>query len=141
MNSEKTDPTKVKKRYPNKPLIVGGTIIVFAIAGIVGGIVILGEIDKPGGGILVIGVTGTLDSLDPIEGWEVDSSAIITQIVTEALFAVEGIHNGSRLIPNLATRSDWSDNKTELTCYIRKSVEFHDGTPFTATAVKWNIDY
>ncbi|MHA2126781.1 MAG: ABC transporter substrate-binding protein [Promethearchaeota archaeon] len=140
MNSEKTDPTKVKKRYPKKPIIVGGTIIIFAIAGIVGGIVILGEIDKPGGGILVIGVTGTLDSLDPIEGWEEDSSSIITQIVTEALFAVEGIHNGSRLIPNLATRSDWSDNKTELTCYIRKSVDFHDGTPFNATAVKWNID-
>ncbi|MHA1986838.1 MAG: ABC transporter substrate-binding protein [Promethearchaeota archaeon] len=89
---------------------------------------------------LILGVTGTLNSLDPIEGWSESSSAILTQIVTEALFALEGIHNSSRLIPNLATGYNWSDNYTELTCFIRKNVEFHDGTPFNATAVKWNID-
>ncbi|MEE9376438.1 MAG: ABC transporter substrate-binding protein [Candidatus Lokiarchaeia archaeon] len=147
MSSEKTEPNEVKKipkkgikRYPKKPLIAGGIIAVIAIAGIVSGIVILGEIGKTRGGTLVLGVTGTLNYLDPIEGWVEASSAIITQIVTEALFALEGIHNSSRLIPNLATGYDWSDNNTELTCYVRKNVEFHDGTPFNATAVKWNID-
>ncbi|MCK4383504.1 MAG: ABC transporter substrate-binding protein [Candidatus Lokiarchaeota archaeon] len=123
-----------------KPILIAGIIAVIAIAGIVAGIVIMGEIEKKRGGTLVLGVTGTLNYLDPIEGWPESSSAIITQIVTEALFALEGIHNRSRLIPNLATEYDWSDNNTELTCYLRKNVEFHDGTPFNATAVKWNID-
>ena len=135
----------LKKKFPKvseikKPLIIGGIITVIAIAGLISGIIILGEIDETTGDTLVIGVTGTLNFLDPIEGWGEDSSAFITQIVTEALFSVEGTYNSSRLIPNLATGSDWSDNKTELTCTLRENVEFHDGAPFNATAVKWNID-
>jgi len=121
-----------------KPLAAGGIITVIAIAGIIVGFVILGENDSRD--TLVLGVTGTLNSLDPIEGWYEDASAITTQIVTEALFATEGTHSSSRLIPNLAIDYDWSDNDTELTCYLRENVKFHDGTPFNATAVKWNID-
>ena len=148
MTTDKTEPNEVEK-IPNevikrslkkKTLLAGGIIAVIAIAGIIGGFVLLGEIDGTSGDTLVLGVTGTLNSLDPIEGWSESSSAILTQIVTEALFAVEGSHNSSRLIPNLATGSKWSVNNTELTCYLREGVKFHDGTPFNATAVKWNID-
>ncbi len=131
---------KVRLADHKKTVVGGGLVAAVAIAGIIGGIIILGEIDEISGDTLVLGVTGTLNYLDPIEGWSESSSAILTQIVTEALFAMEGIHNSSRLIPNLATGYDWSLNKTELICYIRESVDFHDGTPFNATAVKWNID-
>ncbi len=132
---------KVKLADHKKTIVGGGLVAAVAIAGIIGGIIILGGLDEGRGGTLVIGVTGSLNYLDPIEGWPEESSCITTQTVTEALFALEGTdYNSSRLIPNLATGYIWSDNGTELTCYVRKNVEFHDGTPFNATAVKWNID-
>ena len=140
--SEKPPKKRISKiKELKKPIISGGIITVIAIAGIIVGFVILGESDGIEGDTLVIGVTGTLNYLDPIEGWPEESSCIITQSVTEALFALEGTdYNSSRLIPNLATGYIWSDNGTELTCYVRNNVEFHDGTPFNATTVKWNID-
>jgi len=147
MTTDKTEPNEVKK-IPNnvikrplkKPLITGGIIAVIAIASIIGGTVLLGGIDEIEGDTLVIGVTGTITTIDPLEGWWTTCDWMIPQIVTEALFALESINNSSHIIPNLATRYNWSVNKTELTCYLRKNVEFHDGTPFNATAVKWNID-
>ncbi|MHA2007053.1 MAG: ABC transporter substrate-binding protein [Promethearchaeota archaeon] len=131
-----------KKKGLKKPLIAGGIITVIAIAAIIGGIVLLGEIDETRGGTFVVGVYGDPNTLDPIESWATSSARdmLIVNQVTEGLFDFEYTNNSSRLIPNLATGYDWSDNNTELTCYLRKNVEFHDGTPFTATAVKWNID-
>jgi len=130
---------KIKKF--KKPLIAGGIITVIAIAGIIGGIVLLGEIDETRGGTFVFGATSDPNTLDPIEGWSTGvTDRLIVNQVTEGLFDFEYTNNSSRLIMNLATRYDWSDNITELTCYLRKNVEFHDGTPFNATAVKWNID-
>jgi peptide/nickel transport system substrate-binding protein len=142
MTTEKTLPKKkiLKIKEIKKSLIIGGIIAVVAIAGIVSGIVILGLINKKRGDTLVIGVTGTLTTLDTIEGWSEDASSIITQVVTEGLFTLELINDKTRLIPNLATGYNWSVNKTELTCDLRRNVEFHDGTPFIASAVKWNID-
>ncbi|KKM83041.1 hypothetical protein LCGC14_1313420 [marine sediment metagenome] len=148
MSSEETEPNEVKKipkkgikrSLKKKPLIAGGIIAVIAIAGIVSGIVLLGEIGETRRDTLVLGVTGTLNYLDPMEGWGEESSAIITQVVTEALFALEFINNRTEIIPNLATGYNWSTNKTELKLYLRKNVEFHDDTPFNAAAVKWNID-
>jgi len=151
MNAENNESThKVpKKKIPGKkvrladhkkPIIAGGIITVIAIASIIGGIVLLGEIDEPRGDTLVIGVTGTLTTIDPLEGWWSTFNWMIPQIVTEGLFALEFKNNSSHLIPNLATGYNWSVNKTELTCSLRENVEFHDGTPFNATAVKWNID-
>jgi len=136
----------IKKKVPKakeikKPLIAGGIITVIAIASIIGGIVILEIIDETSRGTLVIGVTGTgpLTTIDPLESWW-GGNWMIPQIVTEGLFALEFINNASHLIPNLATGYNWSVNNTELTCSLRENVEFHDGTPFNATAVKWNID-
>lgn len=41
--------------------------------------------------------------------------------------------------PGLATGYEFVDNKTVL-IHLRKGVEFSDGTPFNAEAVKWNWD-
>lgn len=42
--------------------------------------------------------------------------------------------------PHLAER--WEENPEEktITYYLRKGIQFHDGTPFNAEAVKWNLD-
>ncbi|MHA1986840.1 MAG: ABC transporter substrate-binding protein [Promethearchaeota archaeon] len=141
-NGVKKIPRNIIKRSLKKPLIAGGIITVIAIAGIIGGIVLLGEVDETRGGTFVFGISGDPTTLDPIEGWSIldwESSLIVNQ-VTEGLIDFEYTNISSRLIMNLAEDYGWSDNNTELTCYLRKNVEFHDGTPFNATAVKWNID-
>ncbi len=144
MTKEKTPPRrKISKiKELKKPILAGGIITAIAIAGIIGGIVLLEGIDETSGDTLVLGVTGTLNYLDPIVGWFTPDAVgvYISQVVTEGLFALEPINNSSRIIMNLATNYTWSLNKTELTCILRKNVEFHDGTPFNASAVKWNID-
>lgn len=42
--------------------------------------------------------------------------------------------------PHLAER--WEENPEEatITYYLREGIQFHDGTPFNAEAVKWNLD-
>ena len=40
----------------------------------------------------------------------------------------------------LAEKWDASADATTFTFYLRKGIKFHDGTPFNATAVKYNFD-
>lgn len=42
-------------------------------------------------------------------------------------------------VPALATSWDWSDDAKTLTLHLRAGVTFHDGTPFDAEAVAYNI--
>lgn len=43
-------------------------------------------------------------------------------------------------VPQLATSWGWSDDNKALTMELRQDVVFHDGTPFDAEAVKFNIE-
>jgi ABC-type transport system substrate-binding protein len=42
--------------------------------------------------------------------------------------------------PELAESWEWSDDHLTLTLNLRKGVKFHDGTPFDAEAVKYNLE-
>lgn len=44
------------------------------------------------------------------------------------------------LVPGLATEWEWNEDATELSLTLREGVEFHDGTPFDADAVKANLE-
>jgi peptide/nickel transport system substrate-binding protein len=46
----------------------------------------------------------------------------------------------SEFVPGLADRWDLSDDGLVYTFYLRRGVTFHDGTPFNADAVRFNLD-
>lgn len=127
--------SKIKIR--KKPIIIGGLIATVAIAGIVCGILIF--MGTPKGGILNVGITHEITDIDPLLSDTAAEHIIIYQ-VTETLFENEYSEGKSQIINNLAIGFNWSTNATEFTCFLRKGVRFHDGTPFNAVAVKWNFD-
>jgi len=45
-----------------------------------------------------------------------------------------------KIIPQLATEWAWSDDNKVLTMKLRQGVVFHDGEPFNAEAVKFNLE-
>lgn len=45
-----------------------------------------------------------------------------------------------KIVPQLAERWEWAPDGKAITFTLRKNVSFHDGTPFDAAAVKFNIE-
>ncbi len=87
-------------------------------------------------GTLIVGRGGDsvlLDSGSVTDG----ESAMVIQEIAEPLVRQEGI--STKPIPWLAESWETEDSQT-WTFYLRQGVTFHDGTPFNAEAVKWNID-
>jgi len=44
------------------------------------------------------------------------------------------------IVPQLATEWSWSEDQKTLTMKLRPGVQFHDGEPFDAAAVKFNLE-
>jgi peptide/nickel transport system substrate-binding protein len=51
-----------------------------------------------------------------------------------------GYDENTNVIPKLATKWDIAPDYSAITFTLRKGVKFHDGTPFNAEAVKFNLD-
>ena len=86
---------------------------------------------------LVYGLSGFPSSLDSVDSQD-GNSLVVSGQITEPLI---GFQDGStELAPKLAT--EWSSNEdgTVWTFQLREGVQFHDGTPFNAEAVKFNFD-
>lgn len=93
------------------------------------------EADTPSGNEIVIGVPGDPQNWDPIDTFLLDWSTIATSVfegLTDRTLDLE-------LRPGLATEWEYIDDKT-LQFKLRKSVEFHNGEPFNAKAVKYTFD-
>ena len=94
------------------------------------------------GGTLVIAKESELDILDPHSAggwvtWRVSKQmheGLIDEDLTQANVPYP------KLVPKLATSWDISKDSLTYTFKLRKGVKFHDGTPFDAAAVKYNID-
>src|SRR5436309_12068524 len=94
------------------------------------------------GGTLVIAKESELDILDPHSAggwvtWRVSKQmheGLIDEDLTQANVPYP------KLIPKLATSWDISKDALTYTFQLRKGVKFHDGTPFDAAAVKFNVE-
>lgn len=91
---------------------------------------------RGGGGTLIVGRGGDTVSLDAGVVTDGESARVINEIV-EGLTKMEG--TSTRPIPWLAESWETEDSQT-WTFHLRQGVNFHDGTPFNAEAVKWNLD-
>ncbi len=76
-----------------------------------------------------------LDPVQVIEGWE----NRIQWNVVETLFEQNTTDPDFPMLPQLAMNYSWEDFLT-VVVDLRENVTFHDGTPFNASAVKWNFD-
>ncbi|HLH89015.1 MAG TPA: ABC transporter substrate-binding protein [Xanthobacteraceae bacterium] len=85
---------------------------------------------------LRIGMLGDPATLDPAQ------SSSVTDRVAFAAFCDKLIDLDEKLhyVPQLATAWTWSADGLSLTLKLRDGVVFHDGTPFDAEAVRFNIE-
>ena len=85
---------------------------------------------------LRIGLTTDPDTLDPTQARSLSSYAVRTALC-DRLF---DIGPELEVVPQLATAWEWTDDRKELIIKLRTGVKFHDGEPFDAAAVKYNIE-
>jgi peptide/nickel transport system substrate-binding protein len=85
---------------------------------------------------LRIGLQDDADILDPDQ-----SRTFVGRIVYTALCdKLVDITPDLEIVPQLATGWSWSDDGTVLTFTLRDGVTFHDGEPFDAAAVVYNLE-
>jgi peptide/nickel transport system substrate-binding protein len=91
----------------------------------------------PAGDELVID-TGAVPllNLDPIR-YRSSLEKVVFSLIYERLTAYD---NSMRLVPGLAERWQVESDRLTWTFTLRRGVRFHDGTPFTAQAAKFNLD-
>lgn len=74
--------------------------------------------------------------LDP----NLSSAYVDRQVMASIYDRLVDINRQGEIVPMLAESYDISDDGTEYTFELRKGIKFHDGTPFNAEAVKFNLD-
>ena len=88
------------------------------------------------GGILKVSAPTNPSSLDPTTGGSGQDHSFLYPIF-DTLIAFEW--STLKAVPGLAESWKWADPRT-LILNIRSGVQFHDGTPLDAEAVKFNLD-
>lgn len=87
-------------------------------------------------GPIRVGMTGDGKSLDPADWVVINERHYIPQLFDNLI----EINDAYDLTPGLATSWDASPDGLTWTFHLQPGVKFHDGTPFDAAAVKFNLD-
>jgi len=95
------------------------------------------EVPAASGGVLNIGIPVEPETLDPGDAVYVQEQFILMNIFDSLL----SISPEGELYPALATAWEPNADYSEFTFTLREDVTFHDGTPFTADAVKASFDH
>jgi peptide/nickel transport system substrate-binding protein len=86
--------------------------------------------------VLRIGLAEDPDTLDPTQSRTFVSGMVRTALCDKLL----DIGPQLEVVPQLATEWAWTDDREGLLIKLRRGVKFHDGEPFDAAAVKYNIE-
>jgi len=86
--------------------------------------------------VLNIGLQDDPDTLDPATNWSFVGRHVLQSLCDKLV----DIDAQGQIAPMLATSWDWSDDSKVLTLHLREGVTFHDGEPFNAEAVKYNLE-
>ena len=93
---------------------------------------------KPGaaGGTITFALDNDVIDFDPMR-----SRAFVDRNAHYQIYdSLVAIDQTGKIIPWLAEKWDTSQDGKTVTFSLRKDVKYHDGTPFDAESVKWNID-
>jgi len=90
----------------------------------------------PKGGKLIYGLTLTPSGIDP----HVNASSELGIPLTSVYDTLVWQDLDGNFVPGLAESWEVSDDGLIYTFHLRKDVKFHDGSPFNAQAVKFNLD-
>jgi peptide/nickel transport system substrate-binding protein len=85
---------------------------------------------------LRIGLGSDPDTLDPTQT-RTSAGFMVRTALCDRLF---DISPELEIVPQLATDWQWTDDRKGLVIKLRSGVKFHDGEPFDAAAVKYNIE-
>ena len=86
--------------------------------------------------VLRIGLNDDPDALDPTI-----SRAYVGRLVFAALCdKLFDVTPDLKIVPQLATGYEWARDSRSVTLKLRPGVKFHDGEPFNAEAVRFNIE-
>jgi peptide/nickel transport system substrate-binding protein len=85
---------------------------------------------------LRIGLQDDPDTLDPALNWSFVGRHVLQSLCDK----IVDINQQGAIVPMLATKWEWSDEGKTLTLTLRSGVTFHDGAPFDAEAVRFNLD-
>jgi len=113
------------------------TLTTFIILAVIMSVFVTGALAQEQGGTLVFGRGGDTVGLDPIQVTDGESFKVTQQIYDTLVDYTPGT---TEVEPALATDWEVSEDGLTWTFHLREGVEFHDGNPFNAKAVKWNFD-
>lgn len=91
---------------------------------------------KASGGAIVFVLENDVIDFDPLRSRAFVDRNVHYQIY-DSLVAIDAT---GKIIPWLAEKWEIAPDGKAVTFNLRKGVKFHDGNPFDAEAVKWNID-
>jgi peptide/nickel transport system substrate-binding protein len=87
-------------------------------------------------GTLRFGLDFDLDTLDPARSGSYIERAVNASLCDQ-LMDIDGT---AKIVPELATSWEWSEDHLALTLHLREGVTFQDGAPFDAEAVRANLE-
>ncbi|MBM4465384.1 MAG: ABC transporter substrate-binding protein [Chloroflexi bacterium] len=117
------------KRAKVASLAVIISVLVWILAG-------CSSMPAPQGGKLIYGLTLAPSGIDP----HVNASSELGIPLTSVYDTLVWQDLDGEFVPGLAESWEVSDDGLTYTFHLRRNVRFHDGTPFNAQAVKFNLD-
>lgn len=97
---------------------------------------VLGVAPASAQSVLNIGLQDDPDALDPATNWSFVGRHVLQSLCDKLV----DIDAKGQIAPMLATSWEWKEDGKLLALNLREGVVFHDGEPFNAKAVKYNLD-